>query len=199
LFFSLYLNFLIINFILKLFFMEGTIGEIRMFAGTFNPRTWAFCNSQLISIAQNTALFSILGTTYGGNGQTTFGLPDFQGRVAVGTGTGPGLPNVQLGEKAGANNVTLLTTNMPAHNHIVTGQVTPQAATDGSLNSDPNSRFLGPGAFFAGAADNANMAPIPATGLATGINGSSQPFSIMQPYLGMNYVICMFGIFPSRN
>jgi microcystin-dependent protein len=179
--------------------MEGTIGEIRMFAGTFNPRTWAFCNSQLISIAQNTALFSILGTTYGGNGQTTFGLPDFQGRVAVGTGTGAGLPNVQLGEKAGTNNITLTIANMPAHNHGVAGQVTPQAATDGSLNSDPNGRFLGPGAFFASAADNVNMAPIPATGLTIGVNGSGQPFSIMQPYLGMNYIICMFGIFPSRN
>jgi microcystin-dependent protein len=179
--------------------MEGTIGEIRMFAGTFSPRTWAYCNGQLISIAQNTALFSILGTTYGGNGQTNFALPDFQGRVAVGTGTGPGLPNVQLGEKAGTNNITLTSANMPAHNHIVTGQVTPQAATDGGLNSDPNGRFLGPGAFFAGAADNINMAPILATGLTTAISGNSQPFSIMQPYLGMSYIICMFGIFPSRD
>jgi microcystin-dependent protein len=107
--------------------MEGTIGEIRMFAGTFAPRTWAFCSNQLISIAQNTALFSILGTTYGGNGQTTFALPDFRGRVAVGTGTGPGLPNVQLGQMAGTPTVTLLTTNMPAHNHAVTGTVTIQA------------------------------------------------------------------------
>ena len=97
--------------------MEGTIGEIRMFAGTFAPRTWAYCNNQLISIATNTALFSILGTTYGGNGQTTFALPDFRGRVAVGTGQGPGLSNIVLGQMAGTPTVTLLTTNMPAHNH----------------------------------------------------------------------------------
>ena len=81
--------------------MEGTIGEIRMFAGTFAPRNWAFCNGQLLSIAQNTALFSILGTTYGGNGQTTFALPDFRGRSAVGTGQGPGLSSISLGEQAG--------------------------------------------------------------------------------------------------
>ncbi len=178
--------------------MEGTIGEIRMFAGTFSPRTWAFCNGQLISIAQNTALFSILGTTYGGNGQTTFGLPDFQGRVAVGTGTGPGLPNVQLGEKAGTNNVTLTTAQMPAHNHQVVGNITPQAATDGALVTDPSGKYTGPGAFYTGATDLVAMAPI-AVNLPTTIAGNSQPVSIMQPYLGMNYIICMFGIFPSRD
>jgi microcystin-dependent protein len=177
--------------------MEGTIGEIRMFAGTFNPRTWSFCNGQLISISSNTALFSILGTTYGGNGQTNFALPDFQGRVAVGTGTGPGLPNVQLGEKSGTNTVTLLTSNMPAHNHQVVGNINPQAASDGELVSDPNGKYVGPGKFYA-TGDPVPMAPIPLN-LATTISGSSQPFSIMQPYLGMNYIICMFGIFPSRN
>jgi microcystin-dependent protein len=180
--------------------MEGTIGEIRMFAGTFSPRTWAFCNGQLISIAQNTALFSILGTTYGGNGQTTFALPDFQGRVAVGTGTGAGLPNVQLGEKSGTNTVTLTTANMPAHNHQVNGNVTMQAATDGTLGSDANGRNIGPGNFYAtpSPGDVANMAPI-AINLPTTVAGNSQPFNNMQPYLGMNYIICMFGIFPSRD
>ncbi len=179
--------------------MEGTIGEIRMFAGTFSPRTWAFCNGQLMPIAQNTALFSILGTTYGGNGQTTFALPDFQGRVAVGTGTGAGLPNVQLGERAGTPTVTLLTTNMPAHNHAVTGSVTMQANTDGVLSSDPTGRYLGPVSVFTSAnADLVNLAPA-VTSLNTAVNGGSQPFSIMPPYLGMNYIICMFGIFPSRD
>ncbi len=178
--------------------MEGTIGEIRMFAGNFAPRTWAFCNSQLLPIAQNTALFSILGTTYGGNGQTTFGLPDFRGRVAVGTGTGPGLPNVQLGEISGSPTVTLTTANMPAHTHSLTGSITPQAATDGTLTSDPSGRYIGPGSFFAAAGDNVNMASVP-NNLAIGVNGGSQPFSTAQPYLGMNYIICMFGIFPSRD
>ena len=87
--------------------MEGTIAEIRMFAGNFAPRNWLFCNGQTMSISQNTAMFSLLGTIYGGNGQTTFGIPDFRGRVAVGTGTGPGLSNIQLGQVAGTPTITL--------------------------------------------------------------------------------------------
>jgi microcystin-dependent protein len=181
--------------------MEGTIGEIRMFAGNFNPRSWAFCQNQILSIAQNTALFSILGTTYGGNGQTTFALPDFRGRVAVGTGTGPGLANVTLGEVAGTPTVTLTTNNMPAHNHPLTGAVTPQVNNDNAALSDDASgkRFAVTGAIFTAATtDLVSMAPTPST-LAVGVNGGSQPFSIMPPYLGMNYIICLFGIFPSRN
>lgn len=181
--------------------MEGTIGEIRMFAGTFNPRNWAYCQSQIISISQNTALFAILGTTYGGNGQTTFALPDFRGRVAVGTGTGPGLPNVQLGEMAGTNTTTLTSTQMPAHTHQVSGSITMQAASDGTLGSDATGRYIGPGSFYATPAspgDLVGMASIQLN-LPTTISGNSQPISLMQPYLGMNYVICLFGIFPSRN
>lgn len=181
--------------------MEGTIAEIRMFAGNFAPRNWAFCASQIMSIAQNTALFSLLGTTYGGNGQTTFALPDFRGRVAVGTGTGPGLPNVTLGELAGSPTVTLTTNNMPAHNHALTGQVNLQVNNDtaGLTDDASNKRFAATGAVFtAVASDLVSMAPAQST-LAVGVNGGSQPFSIMPPYLGMNYIICMFGIFPSRN
>lgn len=181
--------------------MEGTIAEIRMFAGNFAPRNWAFCASQIISIAQNTALFSLLGTTYGGNGQTTFALPDFRGRVAVGTGTGPGLPNVTLGEMAGTPTVTLTTINMPAHNHPITGSVSVQVNNDTAGLSDDatNKRLAATGAIFtANAGDLVNMAPC-ASNLTAGVNGGSQPFSIMPPYLGMNYIICMFGIFPSRN
>lgn len=178
--------------------MEGTIGEIRMFAGTFNPRFWAFCNGQLISIASNTALFSILGTTYGGNGQTTFALPDLQGRIARGAGTGPGLPNVQLGERSGFPTVTLTQANMPAHTHPVTGTVTPQAASDGALSTDPTNRYLGPGAFYSSGASPVNMAA-GTSSLTIGPNGGNQPFSIMPPTTGMNYIVCMFGIFPSRN
>ncbi|MBL0145735.1 MAG: phage tail protein [Chitinophagaceae bacterium] len=181
--------------------MEGTIGEIRMFAGTFSPRTWSFCNNQLISIAQNTALFSILGTTYGGNGQTTFALPDFRGRVAVGTGTGPGLPNVQLGQMAGTPTVTLTTGNMPAHNHALTGTVNMQINNDtAGLTDDATGRRFGAfgSVFTAANSDLVNMAADAST-LQVGVNGGSQPFSIMPPYLGMNYIICMFGIFPSRD
>jgi microcystin-dependent protein len=183
--------------------MEGTIGEIRMFAGTFSPRTWAFCNAQLISIATNTALFSILGTTYGGNGQTTFGLPDFRGRVAVGTGTGPGLPNVVLGQMAGTPTVTLLTANMPAHNHAITGTVTMQANNDAAgLTDDATGARTGlpatPNLYSTDTSALVPMAPA-VVNLTTATNGGSQPFSIMPPYLGMNYVICMFGIYPSRD
>ncbi len=181
--------------------MEGTIAEIRMFAGNFAPRNWAFCASQILSIAQNTALFSLLGTTYGGNGQTTFALPDFRGRVALGTGQGPGLPSVQLGELSGSSTTTLLTTNMPAHNHPVTGTVNLQINNDTAGLSDDatNKRFAATGNIFTAVnSDLVSMAPAQSS-LAVGIAGSSQPFSNMPPYLGMNYIICMFGIFPSRN
>jgi len=180
--------------------MEGTIGEIRMFAGNFAPQAWAFCQNQILSIAQNTALFSILGTTYGGNGQTTFALPDFRGRVALGTGQGPGLANVSLGELAGATSVTLTINNMPAHNHPLTGAVTQQANNDNSgLTDSPGNGRLGAATVFTPAVDAlVNMAPMVST-LAIGINGSSQPFGIMPPYTGMNFIICLQGIFPSRN
>ena len=181
--------------------MEGTIGEIRMFAGTFAPQAWAFCQNQIMPIAQNTALFSILGTTYGGNGQTTFALPDFRGRVALGTGQGPGLPAVQLGEVAGTSSVTLITANLPAHNHPLTGTVNPTANNDGTgLSNNPTGARMGAsGNIFTTATDEqVNMAPAAST-LAVGITGSSQPFSIMPPYTGMNYIICSEGIYPSRN
>jgi microcystin-dependent protein len=178
--------------------MEGTLAEIRMFAGNFNPRGWLFCNGQLLPIAQWTAVFALVGTTYGGNGQTTFGLPDFRGRVAVGTGNGAGLQSVQLGEMAGTPSVTLLTSNLPAHNHQLTGNLTPQAATNGALGTDASGRYIGPGRFFSTAGDNVNMAPIPVN-LPTTIAGNNQPISIEQPYLGINFIFCVEGIFPSRN
>jgi len=183
--------------------MEGTIGEIRMFAGTFAPKNWAFCQNQLLPISQNTALFSILGTTYGGNGQTTFALPDFRGRVAVGAGTGPGLANVQLGQQSGTPTVTLLTTNMPAHNHAFTNGSATVPCSTAAGNADSPAGNIPAGSatdenYAAPGAANGNMNPLAVSG-TVGVAGGSQPFSIMQPYLGMNYVICMFGIFPSRN
>lgn len=180
--------------------MEGTIGEIRMFAGTFAPRTWALCQGQLISIAQNTALFSILGTTYGGNGQTTFGLPDFRGRTPVGTGTGPGLSNIQLGQMAGTETVTLLTTNMPAHNHTVTGSLTmgSKNGTGNSISPTGNYPAQVAGSNLYSTTQDAQMAALNGT-LTVGNAGGSQPFSNRPPYLGMNIIICMFGIFPSRD
>ena len=174
------------------------LGSIALFAGNFAPRGWAFCAGQLLSIAQNTALFSILGTTYGGNGQTTFGLPDLRGRVPVGVGQGPGLSNIVLGEQGGVETVTLLTTQMPTHNHIING-----VATGLANNANPTGNAPGIGA---GASNNApvNMynsgTPAAAMNAQTcGFAGGNQPHTNVQPYLGMNFVICLFGIFPSRN
>ncbi|MFC4263413.1 phage tail protein [Ferruginibacter yonginensis] len=181
--------------------MEGTLAEIRMFAGNFNPRGWLFCNGALLSIAQNTALFSLLGTTYGGNGQVTFAVPDFRGRVAVGAqfSQGPGLPAYQLGEMGGINNITLLSINLPAHNHQVTGNITPRTFADLGNQESPENNFAAGSSTkpYNGTAD-VNMQPIPVN-LPTTIAGSNTPMSIMQPYLGMNYIICAEGIYPSRD
>ena len=199
--------------------MEGYIAQIIMFAGNFAPRNWAFCAGQTMSISQNTALFSLLGTTYGGNGQTTFQLPDLRGRVPVGTGQGPGLTNVVLGEISGSPTHTMIISEMPAHNHTATfngstsvlnaaqvagtnqqAQASPQSmlarGIDGAVNGTAIPKIYAP-------ATSTPVVPLGGLNVAgtvtVGINGGSQPFSIMQPYLGMNYVICLFGIFPSRN
>lgn len=180
--------------------MEGTIGEIRMFAGNFAPRSWAFCSNQILPIAQNTALFSILGTTYGGNGQTTFALPDFRGRTAIGTGQGPGLSNMTLGQLGGTENVTLTSATMPAHTHALTGTVNPQGNSgNAGLTNDPSNRRFAGTSIFTGANNDLQTMAAAASTLALGNTGGSQPFSILPPYLGMNYIICLFGIFPSRD
>lgn len=179
--------------------MEGYIAEIRMFAGNFAPRGWFFCQGQLLAISQWTAVFALLGTTYGGNGQTTFGLPDFRGRTGVGTGTGPGLSSMDLGQMAGTPTTTLLNINLPLHNHTITGNITIQAAADGTLGSDATNRRLGPGNFYSGSTDELVNMAAPLNTLAVGLAGSNQPVNITQPYTGMNYIICAEGIFPSRN
>ena len=170
---------------------EGFIGEIRMFAGNFAPKDWAFCQGQLLSISQNTALFSILGTTYGGDGRSTFALPNLSGRVPVGVGQGAGLTNRQLGEMSGTETVTLTTAQMPAHNHTINA-VTSEGNQNLPTNNLPaNTKTLDKEYSDA----NANT-----TMKATMVNstGGNQPFSIMQPSLGMNYIICVNGIYPSR-
>lgn len=174
---------------------EPFIAEIRMFAGNYAPRGWAFCWGQIMSISQNTALFSLLGTTYGGNGQTTFGLPDLRGRVPVGTGQGPGLYPITLGEQSGSPTHTLIITEMPAHNHPVSVSASSEL---GTLDTPANGAMLA-----ISNQRNAQYAPSGAANVqmagTAGIAGGSQPFSIMQPYLGMNYIIALEGIFPSRN
>ncbi len=173
---------------------EPFIGEISIFAGNFAPRGWAFCQGQILSIAQNTALFSLLGTTYGGNGQTTFALPDLRGRVLVGPGQGPGLQPYSMGQTGGQENVTLNITQMPAHNHAVQMNVS---------NSPGN--FAEPGGHYLAASDQRNHQYTDQAGggaLAGGlvnIAGGSQPHENRQPYLCINFIIALEGIYPSRN
>lgn len=182
--------------------MEGYIAEIRMFAATFAPRNWAYCQGQILSIAQNTALFSLLGTTYGGNGVQTFGLPNFASRVAVGTGSGSGLSPCTLGEMDGTETVTLLTTQMPAHTHTASGNVSPGATAGGGDEGNPNGAYAA-----ASTSSSGNLYNTVANGtmgtnnvnLIVNITGANSPHTNLQPYLGMNYIICLYGIFPSRN
>ena len=165
------------------------IGEIKICAFNFPPKNWAFCNGQLLPINQNQALFSLLGTTYGGNGTTTFALPNLQGRVPVQWGQGPGLSSYALGQQAGSTSVTLLSTQMPAHSHTVTA------------SSNAPSQGSPAGAAWATAASipyastaNAAMAPG-----ALASSGGSQPHNNMAPSLVLNYSIALVGVFPSRN
>lgn len=185
--------------------MEGTLAEVRMFAGNFAPRGWQLCNGQLLSIAQWTAVFALVGTTYGGNGQTTFGMPDFRGRAAVGAqfSQGPGLPAYQLGEMAGTPTTTLILTNLPFHNHQVTGSVTQQANNDATgLTDDATGARTGlpssPNIYTTATDALVPMAP-PVISLTTAFQGGNQPFNSMPPYLGINFIICVEGIFPSRD
>jgi microcystin-dependent protein len=175
--------------------MDPFLGEIRMFAGNFAPRGWATCDGQIMSIAQNTALFSILGTTYGGNGQTTFALPDLRGRVAIHAGQGPGLSPYVQGESIGLENVTLLSTQMPMHTHLANG-----SSANGDKGSPAGMVWAAPvdstgaqGTAYT-ATPNVQMAPN-----AIGMAGNSQPFSILQPLLCVTFIIALQGIFPSRN
>lgn len=166
------------------------IGEIMMFAGNFAPTGWALCNGQLLSIAQNTALFSLLGTTYGGNGQTTFALPDLRGRAPIHFGQGPGLSNYSQGQLAGEENHTLLATEMPTHTHVARADAA-NGTSDTPTGMFPARTPGGTPAYGAGSA-----AQLASTFLAT--TGGSQPHNNMQPYLVINYCIALTGVFPSR-
>ena len=177
---------------------EPFIGQIIMFAGNFAPRGYAFCWGQILSIAQNTALFSILGTTYGGNGQTTFALPDLRGRVPIQPGQGPGLSPYSLGQQAGTETVTLLSTQIPAHNHLITaseGNGTAQTPGGGFLSAGvvPTSGNAAVSA-YRNSTDGTTLAPTSITN-----TGGSQPHNNIQPYLALNFCIALEGIFPSRN
>ncbi|OJT24560.1 phage tail protein [Archangium sp. Cb G35] len=172
---------------------EPFIGEIRMFAGNFPPRGWQFCQGQILSIAQNQALFAILGTTYGGNGQTTFALPDLRGRYPMQPGQGPGLSPRTLGEQGGSETVTLIANQMPAHTHSLNANL-----NEGN-NESPEGSVLSaypPGTTPTTYNTTINTTMNPA---AIGVAGGSQPHNNMSPFLCLNFIIALEGIFPSRN
>lgn len=181
--------------------MEPTLAEIRIFGGNFAPRAWAFCDGQLLPINQNQALFSILGTTFGGDGRTTFGLPDLRGRTAIHAGNGPGLSDRRLGAKGGREQVVLNVTNLPSHNH----SDSVKCNSSDAVSDLPGGSYYGP---VSGVLDGKD--PIPMEGYAstksntaaggnTSITGGSQPIDLRQPWLAINYIIALKGIFPSRS
>lgn len=178
--------------------MEGTLATIMIFGGNFAPRAWMFCAGQLLQISEYDALFSLLGTTYGGDGVSTFGLPDLRGRIPVGTGTGGGLSTINLGQAAGSESVTLTQAQMPAHSHpMLANMNTSSSNADGSNSpakvlATPTSNLYAPTSaatnnYLGGA--NVSLTPV----------GGSQPIEILQPFLALNYVICVEGIYPSRS
>ena len=175
------------------------MGVVTCFAADFSPKNWAYCNGQSLSIAQNQALFSLLGTTYGGNGTTTFNLPDLRGRTAISAGQGNGLANYTLGQPVGAPAVTMQVNNIPTHNH--SGAVALRLAADGGPASQPDAEFGYP-AQYNGAysiAKSGTMGAPVYSNIVIGNTGNNQPIPIRPPYQVLNYIICMFGLFPSRN
>jgi microcystin-dependent protein len=180
--------------------MDGYLAQVKLFAATFAPRNWAFCQGQTMSIAQNTALFSLLGTTYGGNGVQTFALPNFASRVAVGTGQGNGLPsNIILGQWGGTAVSTLQLNNLPAHTHAVTTAVKTNASSAADAGESPVDAVWAAGASSFSNAKGINMnAGAVSANVNVAATGGAQPFSNMQPYLGMNFIICTMGMYPYR-
>jgi microcystin-dependent protein len=171
---------------------EPYIGEIRIFAGNFAPAGWAFCSGQLMPISQNDTLFTLIGTTYGGDGQSTFGIPDLQGRVPMHQGQGPGITQTyQIGEMAGVESVTLTTNQIPTHNHAFT------ASADTANSTIPTANITGKSGqvtFYALGTAITNM-----FGTAISQIGGNQPHENMQPFLVLSFIISLFGVFPTQN
>lgn len=193
--------------------VDPLLGSISMFAGNFAPRGWALCQGQLLAISQNTALFSILGTTYGGDGRTTFALPDLRGRAPVSSGHGPGLSQRNLGSRSGTEITTLSINNLPNHSHNATftqtaGVSTTPAVADEANTDEPTNNKLaipnisGANKVYSNATADANLANGTATvagNVTIAPTGNQQAFNNMQPYLTINYVIALVGVFPSRS
>jgi microcystin-dependent protein len=181
--------------------MEGTMANITLFAADFAPKNWAYCNGATLAISTNQALFSLLGTTYGGNGVQTFQLPNLCGRIPVGTGQGGGLSSYELGEVGGTETNTMSTSNMPMHTHIAMVTMNAKVNSAGVNTDSPDGAFYGAtaasqynttagaGQYFGALQVTANLS----------VSGGSQPIPNIMPYLALNYVICMYGIYPSRN
>jgi len=193
---------------------EPFIGEIILFAGNFAPRAWAFCNGQLMSIAQNTALFSILGTTYGGDGRSTFALPDLRGRIPIHAGTGPGLTTRRLGARFGTEDNTLTILNLANHHHQsvfgsnAVATIDTPAYTDAGESSDPTNQILaqpdisGDNFLYSAEQPDTNLRTFSAPlfgHVDIGLEGHNSAINNMEPALVVNYIICMQGIYPSRS
>lgn len=171
--------------------MDQFLGEIRIFAGNFAPRGWAFCNGQLMPIAQNTALFSVLGTTYGGDGKTNFALPNLQGCVPLGQGSGPGLSPRKLGSSGGQSSVTLVTSELPMHTHAaMCGTTSDQTGPSGNVWSNAG---RGVSVAYAAAVDSPMLPSVAQP------SGGSQAHNNRQPYLGMSFIIALQGEYPARS
>jgi microcystin-dependent protein len=180
--------------------MEGVMAVVTCFAADFAPKNWAFCNGQLLPIAQNQALFSLLGTTYGGNGVNTFGLPDLRGRRPVSQGQGPGLSMYTLGEVTGTETTTLTINNIPPHLHNGTIALQLDAdSSDGGVGRAINTYPAGLANSYAAPTAVTGQMATPGYNVTIGAAGGNQPFPVLMPYLVVNYIICMYGIFPSRN
>lgn len=171
---------------------EPFVGEIRMFAGNFAPRGWAFCDGQLLAVSQNDALFSLLGTVYGGDGRTTFGLPDLRGRIPLHQGTGPGLSARRLGSKFGAENETLTTNQLASHSHDYNANK--NVATGNSPAGKVLAQTTGPVEFLRSASQNSDF-----VSSAIANTGGSGSHTNLMPTLCINYIIALFGIYPSRH
>lgn len=169
---------------------EPFVGEIRIFAGNYAPRGWAFCDGQLLAVSQNDALFSLLGTIYGGDGRTTFGLPDLRGRVPIHAGTGPGLSPRRLGTKSGTEEETLTVNQLPSHTHQL--HATSDLGTDRNVSGRTVARTTAPDIY-------GTIGPFPEmnTG-AVELKGGSQSHFNLQPFLCVNFIIALYGIYPSR-
>ena len=173
---------------------EPFIAEIRIFAGNFAPRGWAFCDGQLLPISENTALFSLIGTTYGGDGRTTTALPNLQGRAPMHPGRGPGLTDRRLGQKVGTETVTLTEAQIPSHSHTARGTSNPAAPTPPDNTSSLGRSSLG-NAYQANT--SSNLVDMASETLST--TGGGQAHTNVQPYLTLNFIIALQGLYPSRS